>query len=185
MNARIAIVVLTVDQRERTLRLLRSLVHDDARARILVWDNGSTDGTDDAVRREFPAVHVHRHPTNLGVASGRNSGAALAIERYQPTHLLFLDNDMVVQHGFVNALLEPFRHWTMAGPAIVAAAAALTALLILWLHPFLVRYAMARPNARSSHTVPTPQGGGIAVIASHQALGIEGLRRIDLAEFAA
>jgi GT2 family glycosyltransferase len=108
MNARIAIVVLTVDQRERTLRLLRSLVHDDARARILVWDNGSTDGTDDAVRREFPAVHVHRHPTNLGVASGRNSGAALAIERYQPTHLLFLDNDMVVQHGFVNALLEPF-----------------------------------------------------------------------------
>ena len=28
-------------------------------------------------------------------------------------------------------------------------------------------------------------GGGIAVIASHQPLGIDGLRRIDLAEFAA
>ena len=26
------------------------------------------------------------------------------------------------------------------------------------------RYALARPNARSSHAVPTPQGGGIAVI---------------------
>jgi UDP-N-acetylmuramyl pentapeptide phosphotransferase/UDP-N-acetylglucosamine-1-phosphate transferase len=29
-----------------------------------------------------------------------------------------------------------------------------------------VRYALARPNARSSHKVPTPQGGGVAVIVS-------------------
>ncbi|TCR68876.1 UDP-N-acetylmuramyl pentapeptide phosphotransferase/UDP-N-acetylglucosamine-1-phosphate transferase [Bosea sp. BK604] len=33
------------------------------------------------------------------------------------------------------------------------------------LRPLLVRYALARPNARSSHRVPTPQGGGIAVLA--------------------
>jgi UDP-N-acetylmuramyl pentapeptide phosphotransferase/UDP-N-acetylglucosamine-1-phosphate transferase len=66
----------------------------------------------------------------------------------------------------MTALLEPLRHWTVAGPAIVAISAALTALLILWLHPFLVRYALARPNARSSHTTPTPQGGGMAVIAA-------------------
>lgn len=32
--------------------------------------------------------------------------------------------------------------------------------------PLLVRYALARPNARSSHRIPTPQGAGIAVIAS-------------------
>ena len=32
------------------------------------------------------------------------------------------------------------------------------------LRPLLVRYALARPNARSSHTVPTPQGAGLAVI---------------------
>lgn len=61
-------------------------------------------------------------------------------------------------------LLEPFRHWTMAGLAIIVAAAVVTALLIVWLQPWLVRYAMARPNARSSHTAPTPQGGGIAII---------------------
>jgi UDP-N-acetylmuramyl pentapeptide phosphotransferase/UDP-N-acetylglucosamine-1-phosphate transferase len=66
----------------------------------------------------------------------------------------------------MNLLLEPFRHWTMAGLAIVVASAGLTALLIVWLQPWLVRYAMARPNARSSHTTPTPQGGGIAVVAA-------------------
>ncbi|MGU3665983.1 glycosyl transferase [Methylobacterium sp. A49B] len=42
--------------------------------------------------------------------------------------------------------------------------AALSAGLILRLRPLLQRYALARPNARSSHTVPTPQGGGIAVV---------------------
>jgi len=38
--------------------------------------------------------------------------------------------------------------------------------LIAVLRPVFVRYAIARPNARSSHTVPTPQGGGIAVVAA-------------------
>lgn len=46
----------------------------------------------------------------------------------------------------------------------VPLAAALSAGLILRLRPLLQRYALARPNARSSHTVPTPQGGGIAVV---------------------
>lgn len=43
-------------------------------------------------------------------------------------------------------------------------AAALSAGLIVRLMPLLRRYALARPNARSSHVVPTPQGGGIAVV---------------------
>ncbi|WP_267425403.1 glycosyl transferase [Methylobacterium sp. GC_Met_2] len=46
----------------------------------------------------------------------------------------------------------------------VPLAAALSAGLILRLFPLLQRYALARPNARSSHRVPTPQGGGIAVV---------------------
>lgn len=50
--------------------------------------------------------------------------------------------------------------------AIVAAAALLCAVFIVLLRPVLVRYAMARPNARSSHREPTPQGGGIAVLAA-------------------
>jgi UDP-N-acetylmuramyl pentapeptide phosphotransferase/UDP-N-acetylglucosamine-1-phosphate transferase len=44
------------------------------------------------------------------------------------------------------------------------ASALLSGLLIAVLKPLLVRYALARPNARSSHRIPTPQGGGIAVV---------------------
>ncbi len=47
---------------------------------------------------------------------------------------------------------------------ICAAAAALAAVLCVVLRPLLLRYALARPNARSSHKIPTPQGGGIAVL---------------------
>ena len=38
--------------------------------------------------------------------------------------------------------------------------------LVLVLRPLLMRHALAKPNVRSSHRVPTPQGGGIAVIAA-------------------
>jgi UDP-N-acetylmuramyl pentapeptide phosphotransferase/UDP-N-acetylglucosamine-1-phosphate transferase len=55
--------------------------------------------------------------------------------------------------------------WGALGVAL-AVAAALSAGLILALQPYLVRYAMARPNARSSHKQPTPQGGGLAVVAA-------------------
>lgn len=47
---------------------------------------------------------------------------------------------------------------------VALAAALLCAAMIVLLRPFLQRYALARPNARSSHVVPTPQGAGIAVI---------------------
>ena len=48
----------------------------------------------------------------------------------------------------------------------VVLAAILSAALTWALRPLLVRYALARPNARSSHKIPTPQGAGIAVIAA-------------------
>jgi UDP-N-acetylmuramyl pentapeptide phosphotransferase/UDP-N-acetylglucosamine-1-phosphate transferase len=48
----------------------------------------------------------------------------------------------------------------------VIAAAILSAGITWAVRPLLSRYALARPNARSSHRIPTPQGAGIAVIAA-------------------
>lgn len=42
----------------------------------------------------------------------------------------------------------------------------LSAALVWAIRPLLVRVALAKPNARSSHRIPRPQGGGIAVIAA-------------------
>jgi UDP-N-acetylmuramyl pentapeptide phosphotransferase/UDP-N-acetylglucosamine-1-phosphate transferase len=56
--------------------------------------------------------------------------------------------------------------WLAAITITVILAALTSALLIVVLLPWLARYALARPNARSSHRTPTPQGAGIAVVAA-------------------
>ncbi|MDR3484534.1 MAG: glycosyltransferase family 4 protein [Bradyrhizobium sp.] len=48
----------------------------------------------------------------------------------------------------------------------VLAAAVLSAGMTWAIRPVLLRHALATPNARSSHRIPTPQGAGIAVIAA-------------------
>ena len=53
-----------------------------------------------------------------------------------------------------------------ANVAAIVLAAALSAAIVWAIKPILQRYALARPNARSSHHIPTPQGAGIAVIAA-------------------
>jgi UDP-N-acetylmuramyl pentapeptide phosphotransferase/UDP-N-acetylglucosamine-1-phosphate transferase len=55
---------------------------------------------------------------------------------------------------------------TLWAVLLVAGCAGLSALLILILRPLLIRHLLARPNVRSSHTVPTPQGAGLAVMTS-------------------
>jgi UDP-N-acetylmuramyl pentapeptide phosphotransferase/UDP-N-acetylglucosamine-1-phosphate transferase len=61
---------------------------------------------------------------------------------------------------------EPAILWSVIVPAILVASTLVSALLIVVLRPLLMRYAMARPNARSSHKEPTSQGGGFAVVAA-------------------
>ena len=61
---------------------------------------------------------------------------------------------------------EPWLPSAAAGALTVALAAVVSVVLIVALFPLLRRYALARPSARSSHTTPTPQGGGIAVLAA-------------------
>jgi UDP-N-acetylmuramyl pentapeptide phosphotransferase/UDP-N-acetylglucosamine-1-phosphate transferase len=48
--------------------------------------------------------------------------------------------------------------------AVILLAGLATAGLIVLMGPLFARYALARPNARSSHEAPTPQGGGVAVV---------------------
>jgi UDP-N-acetylmuramyl pentapeptide phosphotransferase/UDP-N-acetylglucosamine-1-phosphate transferase len=66
---------------------------------------------------------------------------------------------------FIASAVEPFAGVGFAFEMVILFAAGFTTtLLVFVLKPLLLRYALARPNARSSHKIPTPQGGGIAVI---------------------
>lgn len=107
-DVHVAVVLLTVNQREATRRCLESLAEiRDPPIRVVVWDNGSVDGTLELISRDFPDVTVSRSAENLGAAAGRNAGAALALRTNRVSHLLFLDNDTVVTPDLVRRLVDP------------------------------------------------------------------------------
>ena len=105
----IAVVILTINQKEKTLRCLESFQAVKTPAyRIYLWDNGSNDGTLEAVGRQYPDVVCHGSSENLGVASGRNAASKLAISDFDPAFLFFIDNDMIVSPDFLSVLAAPF-----------------------------------------------------------------------------
>jgi UDP-N-acetylmuramyl pentapeptide phosphotransferase/UDP-N-acetylglucosamine-1-phosphate transferase len=59
---------------------------------------------------------------------------------------------------------EDLKYALVALASISILAGILTSGLIILAWPWLKSYALARPNVRSSHDRPTPQGGGIAVV---------------------
>jgi hypothetical protein len=102
----VAIVVLSWNGRECTLRCLDSLQR--ARldgASILVVDNGSSDGSTDAIRTAFPAIPLLPLPENVGYAAGNNVGIRAALEQGCDAVLL-LNNDTEVAPDFLEPLVE-------------------------------------------------------------------------------
>jgi GT2 family glycosyltransferase len=105
----VAAIVLGFDRREKTRACVESLLRSTpSPPHILLVDNGSRDGTAEAIAAEFPAVRVERSPVNLGAAAGRNLGVRCAIEAWDPDLLLFVDDDAEVHPRAIHALASVF-----------------------------------------------------------------------------
>jgi GT2 family glycosyltransferase len=87
-DPRTTVVVITRDRRPELLRTLRILRDLPERPQVVVTDNGSEDGTADAVARNFPEVRLLRPGRNLG-AVGRN----LAVRHVRTPYVAFCDDD--------------------------------------------------------------------------------------------
>jgi glycosyltransferase involved in cell wall biosynthesis len=73
------VVIVTKDRREELRDALRSATGQrQPRLEVLVVDDGSSDGTADMVRAEFPSVRVTRFETSAGLVVRRNDAAELA-----------------------------------------------------------------------------------------------------------
>ncbi len=71
---------------------------------VYLIDNGSTDGSIELIRREFSWVLLHENAANLGFSRGCNQGSELAQDA---EILVFLNNDIRVEPGFLRSLLAP------------------------------------------------------------------------------
>jgi hypothetical protein len=92
-------VVLSWNGREDTLAAVESL----RGIPTVVVDNGSTDGTADAVAERFPEVDLIRTGVNLGYAAGNNVGIRRALD-LGAEWVLLLNNDATAEPGLVPAL---------------------------------------------------------------------------------
>ncbi len=72
---------------------------------IIVVDNGSNDGTGTWLAAEWPQVRVHSDAAPLSFARAANRGIAAA----GYSHVCLLNNDMLVEPGFFEALAAAFQ----------------------------------------------------------------------------
>jgi GT2 family glycosyltransferase len=99
------IIVLNWNRREDTVQCISSLRQLDYPAyRILVVDNGSTDGSPELFRT-LAGVDLVANERNLGFAAGNNVGIEYALER-GADYVLLLNNDTTVSPSLVSTLVE-------------------------------------------------------------------------------
>ncbi|MBI2359669.1 MAG: glycosyltransferase, partial [Deltaproteobacteria bacterium] len=86
----VTILCVTHNRRELVLRCLESCARQDyPNLEILVVVNGSTDGSEEAIRRQFPQAKIISTHTNLGIFPALN----LAIANASGDYIMNVDDD--------------------------------------------------------------------------------------------
>ncbi len=98
----VSVVVVTWNAKDLTLRCLDSLLPVPVSTEVVVVDNASTDGTREALTSRD--VRVVPMATNTGFAGGANAGIAAS----RGDIVVLVNNDAVVDSGFLDAITAPF-----------------------------------------------------------------------------
>jgi len=102
----VTIIILNWNGLADTLECLESLADLDYPAyEVVVVDNGSMDGSVEAIRGCFPQVTLIENSENMGFAEGNNVGTRRALE-HGADYVLLLNNDTVVDSAFLVELVN-------------------------------------------------------------------------------
>jgi GT2 family glycosyltransferase len=117
-------IVLSWNGREDTLRCLESLTRvQRSDLGIICVDNGSSDGSAEAVRARFPQVVVIEAGVNLGYSGGNNLGLRYALAN-DARWMMLVNNDATVAadvvDGFERAIAQRPRAGVLAGKVYFA-----------------------------------------------------------------
>ncbi len=117
-------IVLSWNGREDTMCCLESLTRiEHPGLRVICVDNGSGDGSPEAVRERFPQVELIEAGANLGYSGGNNLGIRRALEQ-GANWVVLVNNDATVApdviDGFERAARERPRAGILAGKVYFA-----------------------------------------------------------------
>ncbi|MDP8261892.1 MAG: glycosyltransferase family 2 protein [Candidatus Ancaeobacter aquaticus] len=106
-DKQVTVLILTYNQLAFTVECISSLLKSDYQnIRILVVDNGSSDGTVDTLTKKFPDITILRNEKNLGCAGGRNTGIKYYLDNLDSDYLFFLDNDIIIEKSAIGELVS-------------------------------------------------------------------------------
>jgi len=103
MPSRLGVVVVNWNNKTDTLRCVASVMQSDCSPLILVVDNGSTDGSAQAIQQAYPDLPILRNADNLGFTGGYNIGIRHLMSR-GVDHVLLINNDAIVEPYTLSAL---------------------------------------------------------------------------------
>ncbi|MBD5211487.1 MAG: glycosyltransferase family 2 protein [Bacteroidales bacterium] len=109
----LSIVIISWNSLGMLKKCLHSLAGMMRRADVeVIWvDNGSTDGSEEWVRSNYPSVSRHILPRNYGVAYARNRG----VEASRGKYVLFLDDDTESGEDSIMPMLDFLQAHPHAG----------------------------------------------------------------------
>lgn len=106
----VAVVVINWNRLALTRACLRSLASTEYRGyRVIVVDNGSTDGSAQLLPREFPECTWLLLPENTGFTGGANAGIARALEAGVEIVVLLNNDAEVVEALWLRELVDAFE----------------------------------------------------------------------------
>ena len=109
----LSIIIVNTNTRELVCQCLESIYANSPSCEfeIIVSDNGSTDGSCEAIEAQLPKVRLILNGRNLGFAEANNRALAVA----RGTHLLLLNSDTIAQPGSLDSMMNPMRADAMIG----------------------------------------------------------------------
>ena len=120
MNKKLFIVMPVHNRAKLTQNCLLSLSRQTTRNfKVVVIDDGSTDGTSDMIKSSFPEVTILGGDGNLWWSGATNLGVRYALD-HSATHVMTLNDDVIAEHDFV----EKMMFWTEKEPVALLGAAA-------------------------------------------------------------
>jgi len=105
INDSVNIFVLNWNQKTITLDCIKSLQKVTYNnAKIILIDNGSTDGSIDLINKHFSNIEIIEVGKNLGYAGGNNYGFINSINSSK--YSIFINNDTLVSSDFIEPLIK-------------------------------------------------------------------------------